>query len=255
MATGEVINSTGVWTESNYGDTPNYASAKTDELNIANTDRYILSKLAEKVQYLAFLPIEDEKRELWFKHNSLEHTRPLVFIDPENGWNEIITEDQLECKGALPRRWEVILKKAIFQAEQLKDDKTIEPVFDICHTYKESSWGLEEIMHFGGTGGSYKWESPIKSIDDIKKMHFPIIDVDYKTTEDTISLAEDIFGDLLKVRLKGHYWWGLGLSYNLVILRGNEKILYDMVDNAELIEALMTVLRDGTLAKLDFLGV
>jgi len=253
MAVSSIRNSTATWTKANYGDTSNYASAKPEELNISKADRIILHSLAEKVLELSNRPIEKEKKELWYKHNNLEHTRPLIFIDPENGWNEIIKEEVLKCKGNLARRWEVILRKEIFQGELAQDDKTIEPYFDIGYTYNESDWGMREIMHYGGSGGSYKWDAPIKDINDINKIHFPTIEVDYITTQDTINLAREIFDNLLKIRLKGHFWWGLSLSKDLVLLRGNEQILYDVYDNPKLIHCLMKILRDGTLAKLDFL--
>ena len=48
---------------------------------------------------LAARPIEAEKRELWYRHNALEATRPVVFCDPENGWNEIITAADLAVRG------------------------------------------------------------------------------------------------------------------------------------------------------------
>jgi hypothetical protein len=41
---------------------------------------------------LAALPVQAGKRKLWYRENALEATRPIVLCDPENGWNEIITE-------------------------------------------------------------------------------------------------------------------------------------------------------------------
>lgn len=49
------------------------------------------------------------------------------------------------------------------------------------------------------------------------------------------------------------WWWTLGLTFTLAKLRGLEKIMFDMIDNPEIIHKLMKILRDGTLEKLDFL--
>ena len=73
---------------------------------ISPRDREILRGLAARVAEVASRPIEAEKRELWYRHNSLEATRPLIFCDPENGWYEILTPDQLKCEGNLARIWE-----------------------------------------------------------------------------------------------------------------------------------------------------
>ena len=89
---------------------------RADDLTITQHDRNILRRLATNVAELAARPIEQEKRKLWYKHNALEATRPLIFCDPEVGWQEIITPDQMECEGDLARDWEFRLRKEIFWA-------------------------------------------------------------------------------------------------------------------------------------------
>ena len=84
------------------------------DLELAPDERSVLRQLAERVAALAALPIMREKRELWRRHNRLERTRPVIFCDPENGWNEIITERQLRCRTRIARRWEMNLRKEIF---------------------------------------------------------------------------------------------------------------------------------------------
>ncbi len=79
------------------------------DIFISQKDKGILRDLAAHLADLAARPVEDEKRKLWLKHNKLEPTRPVIFCDPENGWNEIITEKQLLCEGELARRWEMTL--------------------------------------------------------------------------------------------------------------------------------------------------
>ena len=61
---------------------------------ISESDGQILRALAAEVAELAARPIENEKRDLWYRHNALEATRPLIFCDPENGWNEIFPPDR-----------------------------------------------------------------------------------------------------------------------------------------------------------------
>lgn len=115
-----------------------------DKLVIGRGDQEMLRCLAGRVAELTARPIEDEKRELWYRHDALEVTRPLVFCDPENGWNEIITDEQMQCRGHLAREWEMILRKEIFWGESMGDDRVIEPCFDIPYVYVESNWGMQE---------------------------------------------------------------------------------------------------------------
>ncbi|HQO33725.1 MAG TPA: hypothetical protein PLG59_03625, partial [bacterium] len=99
------------------------------DLSISEADRTVLRRLAEKVAGIAASPKMESSRRLWKQINGLEKTRPAVFCDPENGWNEIITEAEMECKGTLARRWEMDLRKEIFWGDEMGDDKPVEPYF------------------------------------------------------------------------------------------------------------------------------
>jgi len=216
-------------------------------------DRLILRELAKQVAELADRPVEKEKRELWYRHNALESTRPLVFCDPENGWNEILTPDTLRCEGGLARAWEWYLRREVFWGAHMRDDKVIEAVFNVGHVYTETDWGLRETRIGGEGGGSWRWEAPLKTYDDMDKLRFPQITVDYEATQELLQLAQETFGDILQVRLKTVWWWSFGMTQTLVYLRGLEQIMYDMVDCPEGVHRLMAFLRDGHAARLDFL--
>jgi hypothetical protein len=56
----------------------------------SSRERETLRKLAAKVAEIAARPETNNKKKLWTLHNDLKTTEPLVFIDPENGLNEII---------------------------------------------------------------------------------------------------------------------------------------------------------------------
>lgn len=215
--------------------------------------RKILRELAAKVAELAARPLEDEKRKLWYRHNALEATRPVIFCDPENGWREIITENDFRCMGQLARSWEWTLRRQIFWGESMGDDKVVEAVFDVPHEYCESDWGMHEIREGGENGGAYHWKAPLKDYTDMDKLHYPVISVDYEKTRAMEELAKEIFGDLLAVRVRTGWWWTLGLTQTLVKLRGLEQIMYDIYDYPDELKQLMAFLRDGHLRKLNFL--
>jgi len=183
----------------------------------------------------------------------LEETRPLIFCDPENGWNEIIGSRDLRCTGALAREWEMTLRKEIFWAESMGDDRVTERIFDVPYVYTELDWGMHETKIGGGDGGSYVWEAPLKSYDDLDKLRYPGIEVDSEATGMLVSLAGELFDDFLTVRLKGKWWWTLGMTWTLVNLRGLRQVMYDVYDNPDGLHALMGFLRDGHCAKLRYL--
>ncbi|MCL6557432.1 MAG: hypothetical protein K6U74_01280 [Firmicutes bacterium] len=227
--------------------------------SVSPKERQVLRELASRVAELAARPEQEEKKKLWRLHNALQPTRPPIFCDPENGWNEIITEDQMQCENEVARLWEITLRKEIFWGESMGDDRVIEPYFNVPHVYTESGWGMRETRMGGEMsvyrldGGSYRWEAPLKDYKDFDKIHFPEITIDFETTEKVFQLAQETFGDILKVRLRTIWWWSVGLTDDLVYLRGMENILYDVYDHPEELHKLMAILRDGTMAKLDYL--
>jgi hypothetical protein len=119
----------------------------SDDLQISKEDKENLRRLAEKVREIADSPVMRDTCQLWKNHNMLQKTRPVIFCDPENGWNEIITEDQMKCKGKIARRWEMDLRKEIFWGKEMGDDKPVEPYFDVPYTVSKDDWGLEAIAH------------------------------------------------------------------------------------------------------------
>lgn len=230
------------------------ARPKATDLSISRADRETLRALAGRVAGLAARPIEAHKHQLWTQHNALQATRPLVFCDPERGWNEIIGAEELECTSELARQWEMHFRKEIFWGSQMNDDYTIRRSFDVRHIHGDIDWGLRETRIGGEDGGAYTWESPIKTDGDIEMLHFPEVEVDHEATAELVGIAGQIFGDLLNVRAKTQWWWTLGLTRTLAELRGLQQVMFDVYDNPDLLHRIMAILRDGTLAMIDRLG-
>jgi len=212
-----------------------------------------LRSLAAQVAELAARPIEKEKENLWRQHNTLAPTRPLIFCDPENGWNEIIPPAALVCENELARQWELTLRKEIFWGKQMRDDRVIRPLFDIPHIYTETDWGMHETRIGGENGGSYAWDAPLKDFADFDHLRFPVISIDQEQTSRHLSLAQETFGDILTVRIYTQWWWTLGLTQTYATLRGLTQMLMDFIQHPAEMHRLMAFLRDATLARLDFL--
>ena len=228
-------------------------SIDREQIEISAKDRQVLRRLAGKLAELASREIEQQKRDLWYRHNALEATRPVIFCDPENGWNEIITPDQMQCGGELARSWEMTLRKEIYWGETMGDDRVVEAAFCVRHVYTESDWGMHEKVFKVAPLGSYRWDPPLTSYDGLHRLHFPTISVDHEATELLLALARETFADLLAVHLKTQWWWTLGMTWTLINLRGLTQIMLDMYDHPAELHRLMAILRDGHLARLDFL--
>ena len=213
-----------------------------------------LRRLAERVAEIAALPIQMEKAKLWTLHNDLKTSQPLVFIDPENGWNECIPADTLKCRTPMARVWEMFLRKQIYWFEGFKDDKVIEPYFDVPYSFTDTGWGVELGKEGGHDMGAYKIKQAIKDYEeDFSKIHFPEIIIDEKESDAVLSLAYEVFDGILKVRRKASWWWTLGMTWDFINLRGLEDFMCDMIAEPEYVHKLMSLLCDGYLKRLDFL--
>lgn len=227
---------------------------KPEDVRISHEDRDVLRRLAHRVAAIAAGPRMDEVRRLWTTLNGLEKTRPVILCDPENGWNEIITEVQMECRGKLARRWEMDLRKEIFWGEEMLDDKPVEPYWDVPYTVSPDDWGVRPEFHRTSSSGSCVWDAPIKDYaTDLKKLHSPQFEIDWETTNGCLAMAQEVFGGILGVRLKGVWWWSLGLTWPAASLRGLDNILYDFIEHPDELKELLSIISRGHMEKLDFL--
>ncbi|NCA98336.1 MAG: hypothetical protein EOM70_03055 [Clostridia bacterium] len=238
----------------------NFNAADHSNLVFPDSDRTILRELALQVADIASRPIMAEHRELWYKHNQLEATRPLILCDPENGWNEIITDDQIRCSNDIARHWEFHFRKQIFWGNQMGDDYVVEPVFEIPYVYEETPWTVAGSKHQGtlhvakSDGGAYHIDTILEDYALIDKILKPQMTIHDDKTKILLELAQELFGDILTVRINTPWSWSMGgLTDEFAFLRGMENMLYDFYDEPESVHAVMDILATGMLERLDFL--
>jgi hypothetical protein len=121
--------------------------------------------LAKRVAEIAAQEIQDERRALWRKHNSLGRTRPLVLVHLWGVMEEIV-EPQLRCRDPFWRGHERTLRRMLLH-DWTGDDTIIEPWI---------TQGAKHIIPAGGRwgvnathikpaekGGAYKLDPPSRS--------------------------------------------------------------------------------------------
>jgi hypothetical protein len=216
-------------------------------------DRDILRNLATRVAEIAALPEQSARRKAWYDHNALRPGKPIVLAFAEGGWRELLPDEVLQCTEELARAWEKELRMTIYSHDHIPDDKVVEAIFNVGWVHKVSNWGFDVEQIKSENLGSYVWDAPLKQLSDIKKLRRRTYDFDVDETKRRVALAEDVFGGLLRVRIRDMFWWSLGMMWTAITLRGLEQIMLDMYDNPSWLAELMTFLRDGAGAELDFL--
>ena len=220
-------------------------------MTVTDRERRLLRELAARVAEAAALPVQQERERLWREFNSLRATRPMVLAFPEGAWRELVPEDSCQCEDPLLRQWERHLKCQVFHIERIPDDWPITRHFDIRPVVRVSNYGLEETRERTEETGSFHWDPPVKSEADFEKLHFRTVEIDREETERQVDLAGHLLGDLLSVRVHGSLWWTVGLTQQLVFLRGLDQVMYDMYDRPEFLHRMMAFLRDDMMQVLD----
>lgn len=215
-------------------------------MSICARDRHVLREAAERVAEIAALPIQEERRQMWYRHNRLERVRPMVLVFAEGAWRELLPEDKLECEDPLLRGWEGHLKRLIYRHEHHHDDFVIEPHVNISRVIGDTGWGLE-VRHRPSSEATGAWgfDPMIVDPEDLKKLHFPEVIYDEAASQRYFDLAQDIFGDLLHVRQKGNTRADVHLMNLFCQLRGLEQVMTDMLDRPEWLHEAMSFLEEG----------
>lgn len=230
------------------------ALVEKQEFVVDAREKAVLRELAKKVAELAAQPLQQQKAQRWKHHHALKVTAPLIFCDPEDAWYELIPADELVCSGNLARIWEFKLRKEIYWAEKIRDDRVVLPTFSVHYVWTKTPRGFDTKLIGGKDGGAYNWEAPFKDgYDALGALKPARLQVDLTRTHVLEALAHDVFDGILQVKLEGVYWWSLGMTADLIMLRGFENVLYDFYDYPDELHRAMAFLRDENLAMLDYL--
>lgn len=208
-------------------------------------DREILRGLARRVREIAENPEMPARRQRWYRLNALKPERPLVLCFPEGAWGELLPQSALECADEKLRGWEWGLRSKIYWWEKIRDDYALEPFLDFNWHVKAGDFGVQIPYKHGENRGSYVWDPPLKDLDrDMAKLHFRELSVDRAATQRDLDLAGELLGDVLPARVRGGFWWSMGLTWQAISLVGLEQLMLLPYDNPQGLHRLMKWLSD-----------
>jgi len=215
----------------------------------------ILRRLAGRKAQIAEDPVNIERRAAWYAHDAGEPSaRPMVLAeifdvrDP----HPPVGEADFQCRGEWARRLERGLRRQIYQFDVLKDDHVVEPWMQTNWKVKTSDYGVQPVVYKSDADvsmGARNWDPPIKDIDaDFDKLHPRTYTVDRDATAAEVQRLTEVFEGILPVRIRGKFFWSMGLTWPAIDLIGLENLMLLMYDNPEGLHRLMTFLRDDHLA-------
>ncbi len=215
-------------------------------MSITIQDRKILRDLARQISDIAALPVQAERRNHWALHNNLKLRRPMILVFPEGSWEELLTDADLVCEGEQTRSIEWQMRSRLYYHEHFKDDMVIEREWIVNKVIHNSGWGLEtKQIPSPEKRGAWIFDPVIHKPADLKQLRYPEITYDEAETQSRLNLMQDLFGDILDVRLKGIAHISYHLMQQYTYLRGLAQTMMDMVLNPGWLHDAMTFLMEG----------
>jgi len=214
-------------------------------MTLSTTDIAILRELVAQYSEAAALPVHAGKTALWTKLNRLEPVRPLVWIN-EIPWWEMNVDDELtvRCVNGYAREVESGLRQTLYQWRHMPGDMVLDPILYVTYvcgpTSTYGNYGIEEqlVRHDGGHDVGYI--PIINTLADVEKLKTPAVWVDWEETERRFQIMQLVCDGILPVAKRGivHQW---GSPWDQMIhWYGIEKLYTDMVEEPELVHALLS---------------
>jgi len=222
----------------------------------SSKDRKIVRDLARQVAEIAALPAQQETITLWKSLNRLEPVRPMVMID-QIPWHEMDVDGELALRSEdeFCRSVETRLRRTLYAWKHMRADMVVEPVIEIPKVISSNGFGIETRERTAVTDprsdvvGHYYLDQ-IKTEQDVEKIRAPQVALDEHATAVAEEKAHELFDGILEVRMQGclpsFVPWDL-----IVLWRGAENAIVDLVDRPQFIHAIISRLTDAHLSMLD----
>jgi hypothetical protein len=225
-------------------------------------DISLLRVLARRVDEIARLPIMESRRAAWFEHNELRLKRPLTVVFPEGSWSELLPETELSCEAEHAREIERNLRMRIIAHELIDDDSVVERTFKVHKVIDglptgvidlDVDWGVPLRRKLGAAehGGAYAFDTVLERPEDLKKLRVPRLAYREEPTMRALAVAQDLFGDILDVKLVGVDFVSFHIMYFYTGFRGLETMFYDLYDEPEFARQIVKFFADGYRSIID----
>ena len=215
-------------------------------MTIDSKDRRILRDLATRVSKIADDPVMERRRRSWTRHNSLRSTYPMMLIFPEGSWRELLPDSSLACSQEETRDVERVLRMRVYGYEHFHDDTVVEPEWTVSKRIDGADWGLESRqIPSSEPQGAWHFDPVIKEPSDLKKLRCPEISYDEGASIRELGVMQDLFGDVLDVKLQGLKCISYHLMNQYTGLRGLEEVMIDMYAEPQMLHDAMAFFEEA----------
>ena len=218
---------------------------------ISEKDKVFLRDLARQVAEIGHLPVQEEKAEMWRRHNDLERVRPMVLIFPEGSWREMLPRSDMVCEPGLAQDYEYDLRVRLYYWEHMQDDNVIEPIVQSPVIMHNTGWGIEgKTTRPEEACGAYHIDTAIQDESDVEKIRIPQVTVDRDATEQRFAMVQEIFDGILTVEKQGRANYSLAPLDQYASLRGIDRMYLDLAINPGMVHKAAGRIVDGHIAMI-----
>ena len=222
-------------------------------------EREILRQLAKEYAEIAALPAQKEKKALWLKTNTLQMERPMLLID-QIPWNEMDLDGSLCCR-VQDAYWQGVeneLRQTLYKWRHMPADMVVNPYIALPRPIENSGWGLEVIsdvieLEKHATANSYRYTNQIQSMEDVERIQMPRITLDAEKEAEIIAQAHELFDGIIDFKMTGKCLH-LGIWDTIAMWMGVENCYFALLDEPEMIHALMEKLTQGLISMTEQLN-
>jgi len=232
---------------------------KSGKVIVTPKEKVRLRELAKQWMEIACSDDIQIKKRQWKALRDLKPERPMILFETFTV-SGFVTDDELECEGELLRNVEKTLIYGIKQYNDLGDDIVLEKYFRIPWKLHLSDYGVPIVEHHAENSMGYLSNFPIHTPDDLNKLKKRTFNVDRDETIGLKNALEEIFGDILPVKV-GNYdnfltdtgfnpFTGnnfIGITMDAFKLMGNDNLLMWPYDYPDALHELMRFLTDDRI--------
>ena len=217
----------------------------------------ILKSLAREYAEIAALPIQEEKKRLWIKLNTINMERPMLLID-QIPWNEMDVDGFLNChvSDEYWQRVECEMRRTIYKWRHMPADMVVTPYVCLPRPINNTGWGVTTkkdgyiIQEENATASSSHFINQFEEMEDIEKIKMPVITLDEAHEQEIINEAHSIFDGIIDFRMTGNMLH-LGIWDTISFWMGVENCYIELMDRPELMHGIMEKLTQGLISMIE----
>lgn len=218
-------------------------------------ERKCLRELAKKQLEYSQLPIMEERKQLWYKHNEGNSVRPMIHVEIWTFEHDILPE--FKCETETGRAIELELYRNFTNYEKIDDDRIVPPYFPIQWDTYFKLFGVtiekEHAVNSTGQNVGHRFKYIINDLEeDFPKLGPTEYGADKEKTLAWKEFLENIFGDILPVKITNNCL-GAVPTQEVIHLMGMENMLFAMYDYPDTFHAFMKRISDDYIGYFKWL--